>query len=209
MQLGQRQDQGQRAAGIGFVVLLHVAIVYLLVAGLSHKTIELLPPPIETKILQEIHPKEPPPPPPPLKFTPPVPTFVPPPEIVIQQPPPPAAIAVVTTQRPLQAPAPVHSAAANGPAHVPPVIDAKRNCREPDYPPASLRMGESGTVTLAFMIGTDGKVVESKVQTTSGFARLDEAARNALSRCKFTPGSFNGVPEQAWASMKYTWQIPE
>jgi len=50
-------------------------------------------------------------------------------------------------------------------------------------------------------------VIESQVEKSSGFARLDEAARSALSKCQFKPGTLNGTPEQSWASMKYTWRL--
>jgi protein TonB len=84
-----------------------------------------------------------------------------------------------------------------------------RNCREPEYPSASQRLGEHGTVVLAMLVGADGKVTESKVEKSSGYPRLDEAARVALSRCRFTPGTSNGVPEPAWAPIKYVWKLPK
>ncbi|MES2490211.1 MAG: TonB family protein [Pseudomonadota bacterium] len=202
MEFGQRPKPGRRLAGIGFVVLFHAALIYALVSGLARKAIEVLPAPIETKILQEIKSQEAPPPPPPPTFEPPPPTFVPPPEIVIQQPPPPPA--AVTTVVPKNPPA----AVPKNPSQVAPVINARRSCREPEYPSSSQRLGEKGTVTLAFLIGIDGKVAESRVEGTSGFPRLDEAARTALSRCKFVPGTVNGVATPAWAKIKYVWKIP-
>jgi TonB family protein len=50
-------------------------------------------------------------------------------------------------------------------------------------------MEEEGTVTLKFLIGVDGKVIQADIEKTSGFTRLDEAARNALSKCQFRPAS--------------------
>lgn len=202
MEFGQRTDPGRRLAGIGFVVIFHAALIYALVTGLARKAIEVLPAPIETKILQEIKSQEAPPPPPPPTFQPPPPTFVPPPEIVIQQPPPPPA--AVTTVVPKAAPAPMPKTSSD----VAPVINARRSCREPEYPPSSQRLGEKGTVMLAFLIGVDGRATESRIEASSGFPRLDEAARAALGRCKFVPGTVNGVPQPAWAKIKYTWKIP-
>ncbi len=68
-------------------------------------------------------------------------------------------------------------------------------------------MEEEGTVTLKFLIGVDGKVMQADIEKSSGFTRLDEAARNALSKGQFRPGTVDGKPEQSWASIKYTWRL--
>ncbi len=68
-------------------------------------------------------------------------------------------------------------------------------------------MEEEGTVTLKFLVGVDGKVIQAEVEKSSGFKRLDEAARTGLSRCQFKPATVDGKPEQGWASLKYTWRL--
>lgn len=60
---------------------------------------------------------------------------------------------------------------------------------------------------LRFLIGVDGNVLESQIALSSGFARLDEAARGALSKCQFKPGTVDGKAEASWASLKYTWRL--
>ena len=87
------------------------------------------------------------------------------------------------------------------------VIQPGASCAKPDYPSASRRLEEEGTVTLKFLIGADGRVLQAEIEKTSGFNRLDEAARNALSKCQFRPGTVDGKPEQSWASIKYTWRL--
>ena len=47
---------------------------------------------------------------------------------------------------------------------------------------------------LSFLIDVDGKVLDSKVDRSSGFRRLDEAARAGLGLCKFKPATLNGLP---------------
>jgi TonB family protein len=89
---------------------------------------------------------------------------------------------------------------------IPPTIAAS-SCEKPEYPSSSKRLSEEGTVQLKFLVGVDGKVVESSVEKSSGFRRLDEAARQSLSKCTFKPGLINGVPAQTWASLKYTWRL--
>ncbi len=98
--------------------------------------------------------------------------------------------------------------APKAPVHVAAVVDAA-NCTRPDYPPASLRNGESGVVTLAFLIGTDGKVADSKVEKSSGFRALDRAAQVGLGLCRFKPGTVDGVPQASWTRMQYVWSLDE
>jgi protein TonB len=80
-------------------------------------------------------------------------------------------------------------------------------CARPDYPPRAARLGESGTVTLALLIGTDGKVSDAKVSSSSGSRELDRAAIAALSLCKFKPATTNGVAEPAWGKIAYAWTL--
>jgi protein TonB len=68
-------------------------------------------------------------------------------------------------------------------------------------------MEEEGTVSLRFLVGVDGKVIQSEIEKSSGFKRLDEAARAGLSKCRFQPATVDGRPEQAWASITYTWRL--
>ena len=60
---------------------------------------------------------------------------------------------------------------------------------------------------LKFLVDVDGKVIQSQVDKSSGSNLLDDAARNALSKCLFKPGTLDGKPEQSWASMRYTWKL--
>jgi len=114
------------------------------------------------------------------------------------------AISVVSREAPVAA-APVRHVD-TGPVRIPAVVDS-RACSKPEYPPKSLRNEETGTVTLQFLIGLDGRVVESRVEKSSGYRDLDNAARNALSLCKFKPGTTDGKPEQSWTKMQYVWKL--
>jgi len=87
------------------------------------------------------------------------------------------------------------------------VIQPGATCAKPDYPSASRRLEEEGTVTLRFLIGTDGRVLQAEIEKTSGYPRLDDAARNALAKCQFRPGTVDGKPEQSWASIRYAWRL--
>ncbi|NRR31800.1 TonB family protein [Oxalobacteraceae bacterium] len=104
-----------------------------------------------------------------------------------------------------RASAPAASAATASASHAPRsavVVDA-RNCALPKYPINAYLNGDSGTVLLGLLVGSDGKVIESKVQKSSGFSELDKAARKALSLCKFKPA--DGQTEPVWATLTYVW----
>jgi TonB family protein len=122
---------------------------------------------------------------------------------VTATPQPPAPVVVTAPAPVAPAPAPVVKAA---PVRVAAVVNSA-NCETPDYPSASRRLEEEGTVSLRFLVGVDGKVIQAEVEKSSGYKRLDEAARAGLSRCSFKPATVDGKPEQGWANMKYTWRL--
>jgi TonB family protein len=81
------------------------------------------------------------------------------------------------------------------------------NCEKPSYPSASKLLNEEGTVQLKFFVSLDGRVIDSAVEKSSGFQRLDEAAKQSLSKCTFKPGTRDGVNVESSASIKYTWKL--
>jgi TonB family protein len=76
---------------------------------------------------------------------------------------------------------------------------------KPVYPEAAKQDKRQGNVVLAFHIGADSTVQESKVVRTSGHADLDEAARVGLSKCKFKPSMQNGIAAPGWVEFEYRW----
>lgn len=206
----QPQDSGRRFTGIVIVVALHALLGYALVNGLARKIVQVISEPLETKIIEEVKPPpDKPPPPPPPKLAPPPPPYIPPPEVQVQLPASiqQHSISAVTSVKP---PAPVPPPPAR--PHVPKRAAAIANasaCDKPEYPPASLRAQESGIVTLGFLIDVDGRVLESKVERSSGARRLDEAAKKALGLCKFQPAMVDGKPEKDWARIEYEWRLLE
>ena len=210
----QGEDPGSKAAGITIVVLVHALLIYALLTGLGKKIISVIKEiPIETKVIEEVTPPPPPPdaPPPPPKLAAPPPPFIPPPEVQVNQQSSPNTITAVSNVQPpqqdlhAQAPAAV---AAPGPSVVRAVVDMT-SCDKPEYPRNSLRNEEHGTTRISFLIGVDGHVADSKVDKTSGFRALDAAAKNALSLCKFKPGTIDGKPQQSWTVADYVWKLPE
>lgn len=68
----------------------------------------------------------------------------------------------------------------------------------PSYPRISRRNGEQGTVIVRVFISTQGLPEKAEVRTSSGFARLDQAALEAVQRWRFVPGRRSGTPEAMW-----------
>jgi protein TonB len=215
MSYAQPKSSTRRLTALVAVGVFHVFLVYALIHGLARKIVEVVRPPLETKLIEEIKrppPEQPPPPPPPPKLVTPPPPFIPPPEVQVQVPvqPPPTITAVVPTPPPAPIPPPAvpapEPAPVAPPARTPAVVDA-RGCPKPSYPPASIRANETGVVTLNFLIDVDGRVLESKVERSSGHKRLDEAARAGLGTCKFKAATVDGRPERAWARIQYDWKL--
>ncbi|WP_312513195.1 energy transducer TonB [Massilia sp.] len=80
------------------------------------------------------------------------------------------------------------------------------SCSKPVYPPQALARKIEGTSIIQFLLSAQGKVLESRVQKSSGDASLDEAVRSAMSACRFTPPMHQGEPVQAWTSLEYVWK---
>jgi D-alanyl-D-alanine endopeptidase (penicillin-binding protein 7) len=87
------------------------------------------------------------------------------------------------------------------------VLDIK-TCKRPTWPQESLDLKRSGTVTMNLLIGADGDVKQTKIIKSSGHVELDDAARVGISKCRFTPGVFEGKPVEAWLLFQYVW-VPE
>ena len=85
-----------------------------------------------------------------------------------------------------------------------PVLDF-RTCAKPMYPHDELAAGHEGTVAMKFLVGSDGAVLNSRVEQTSGFPALDQAALSALNKCHFKPARKDGQSAQSWTDVKYVW----
>ena len=192
--------------GLGLVVVLHLLLFWAISSGLARAFVKKIKGPVEAVLLEDTNPGIPPPPPPPQpKNLPPPPAYVPPVDVPVSNAAPAAnAIAAVSpTPQPVAPPAPV---VARESVKTAAVVNSA-NCEKPEYPSASRRLEEEGTVSLRFLVGTDGKVIQAEIEKSSGYKRLDEAARAGLSRCAFKPATVDGKPEQGWATMKYTWRL--
>jgi protein TonB len=82
---------------------------------------------------------------------------------------------------------------------VPKVISTVEYVREPKprYPQMSRKLREQGLVMLRVLIDEQGNACSIEIETSSGYARLDDAAREAVSRALFRPYVEDGRPRRA------------
>jgi len=168
------QDSGlltRRGAVLVAIIALHVFILYALATGLARRAIEVLAPPIQTQIVEEVKKEEAPPPPPPPQFERP-PVEIPPPDVTINVPVETETTAIRVTNTPVvKAPpvaAPTRSTA----------IGFGKGFPNSDefYPDASRRLEEQGTVTVHVCIGPDNKLTEEPTVVKGVNGRLDGGA---------------------------------
>ena len=65
-----------------------------------------------------------------------------------------------------------------------------------DYPPGVKKKKQQGTVVLAFSIDRSGTVLTSRVQESSGYPLLDQAALDMLARANPLPAMPDSMPRQ-------------
>src|SRR6478735_4005151 len=192
----QVQDSGfftRRGIVAVAIIGFHVLVAWGLASGLANKVIQVLAPPIEADIVDEVKKDDqPPPPPPPEMERPPV--EVPPPEVSIDLPMETTSTAIqdVTDKAPPPAPPPPPRAAGT-PAKM------TRPANPDDYyPPGSIRREEQGSPVVQACVGPKGTLLREPVVTdTSGFPDLDMAAIKVAKATRYAPGTDAGsaLPE--------------
>lgn len=176
-------------------LLLQAGFVWVLVSGLTLKDVIKFVDPLRIEITPAQQPK--PLPPPNVVDHQPRPVFMPIPDL----PPtegsrPDTGLTVVTTTPP---PAGV---ADSGPFGI------ASTHTTPAYPPIEARLGHQGTVVLRLTISAQGTVVEAVVVRSSGFERLDEAARAwVLAHWRYRPAVRGGVAVPSGGNVSVTFDL--
>ena len=193
-----------RAVVLIVIIMLHVLLAYGLATGLARKAVELIAPPIQSDIIEEVQQHDLPPPPPPPEFERP-PVEVPPPDINIDIPVEAAASTAITdvTDKHVQAaPAPHASNKTNASA-------GKNFPNSADYyPAASMRLGEEGTAAVHICVGPNGKTSEEPtIAKTSGSSRLDEGAIKLAKAGHYNPATEDGKPVTGCINLGIKFQL--
>ena len=125
--------------------------------------------------------------------------YTPPAVNVVYELPPPQDLSIETEA--LTPPEVITAAIAPGNSNVagPPMIDSVEYLRAPPpvYPRESQRKREYGTVVLRVLVDTLGRPAQIELERSSGFERLDNAAREAVAKFLFRPYEVNGVRQPA------------
>lgn len=202
-----------RLAGLLVVLALHGAAVY----GLWHYQISLTPQEAVTLFVDFINP----PPPAPHQEPPkPKPQMPKPPEPVKLEPPPPepqqlvVEAPVVKPEEPMAPPPPPERVIEApppepaGPVRL--VTELAVTCPKrspPEYPLVSRRMGEEGRVVLLVELDEQGRMSTARIETSSGFRRLDNAALAAVKIWRCTPAVRDGAPVRAVALQPFVFKL--
>lgn len=189
------------------IILLHMAFFWVLSSGLAVSILEPLRKPIEVVPL------------PPIDQVTPAPLEIDEPELVNSQvtlPPVPHHVVldqhddVITARESIDRPVdrPLNPAT-HEPTISPPGIDPRIGLSEPTYPPQELRLGHAGTVLLSIQVLENGRVGDVRIEQSSGFRRLDDAAVRQASRWQLRPGTRDGVPVVMWKQIPITFRLRE
>lgn len=215
-------DAKKRLLGVVAALLLHALLIYGFTSGLATELVEKVQRTVNVAIVPEAKPPPPPPPPAPVEIDSdsqpkprhraPTKAFVPKAEVQTAKHSADTISGVTNNVKdvtptvekagPVVPDAPVKK---EGPPRT--VARLMQGCRLPQYPKRSEDKGEEGTVVFRFLVGTDGSVQSSQLVKSSGFERLDSAAREAFMRCKFTPGTVDGAPVASWVRQPFAWRL--
>jgi protein TonB len=184
------ERQGPNWIAVAFIVGFHAALLFALV---KYDVIAMPKPktkPLVVDLLM-VPPDPPPAAPPEQEVAPPepvAPAIVAPKAVVVT--PAPAPMVVVTRDAPPPKAvivAPAAPPAPTGPMSVDDLSSKMISAPPPRYPVESRRRKEQGTVFLSVLVGLDGSVTEIGISRSSGSARLDKAALEAVRRWRWSP----------------------
>jgi protein TonB len=188
MSAGRKQMTPERMAGIGFVAVLHVIVIWAIVSGLAQKIVKAALPP-DIVVVQVPHEKVLPPPPPQPK----APTLPQSHEITAQPPPFQISDDDAKVVARIAPPPPPHIEQPLTPDQTATGIMATHTT--PPYPMLERRLGEQGTVTLRLAISPQGAITGADVVKSSGYPGLDQAAIVwVMAHWKYKPAIQNGSP---------------
>ena len=166
-------------------------------------------------------PQAPPPPPPVPKVQPKLPPPPPAPVIAAKPPPLPSPVPAFTAPPPPPEPpvppappAPTAPPVPPAPAPAAPrqvVLTDSDWVRVPEveYPLASRRLKEEGTVVVRALIDTRGVPKQAVLQRSSGHTRLDQQALRAAMTARVKPRTENGVPFEFWIAMPLAFELED
>ncbi len=216
MSYAQKKElSGNRTAAIIIVAIIQFTLGYAIVTGLAYNVIKHAAENLKTfDVEEQPPPPEKPPPPPPKQPETPPPVVAPPPivrtapsEAPVIQTAPVAPPPVITPTAPPAPPPPPP------PAKVTKAQSSRGSLQglitSEDYPDAAIRNNEEGRTTVRLTVGTNGRVTNCDVVSSSGHSDLDRTTCRVLSsRARFTPAKLsNGQPTTDTVTASIVWRL--
>jgi periplasmic protein TonB len=174
------------------IAFAHVLAVYGLLQVEPHRTAAFATTPVQLHFLDAEAPSAPARPPPPVKIAL--------PEVLTTQPELPPIHTEAGSSRAITAPLTLpRPLSAEAELALPKLVSVVEYLREPAprYPPQSRRLREEGVVVLRVLIDERGQACDIAIESSSGYARLDRAAREAVASAVFRPYVEDGAPRRA------------
>lgn len=82
-----------------------------------------------------------------------------------------------------------------------------RETPQPHYPDSARREGKEGRVLLRVLVDEEGRTKVVEVNSSSGHAKLDQAATEALKKWRFVPARAGGKPVETWVKVPIDFQL--
>jgi protein TonB len=92
-------------------------------------------------------------------------------------------------------------------AETPPHVDMTQPHPQ-EYPDASQLNGEEGTVLVGVYVRPNGRASKVRVEQSSGFSDLDNAAVESVFNWRFVPATRDGDTVSDWTRVNIVYQLP-
>lgn len=215
MAYADQKASGSKIVAIVIVALVHAALGYAFVTGLAFQYVKKVAKDLNAFDVEEPPPPPPdePPPPPPDQPMQPPPVVSPPPLVQVPSPAPP----MVTVPIPPPAAPPVPVAVPAPPPSAPRVSQAAKVTGNPgqffsddQYPESARDAGAQGLTVVMLAIGTNGRVTNCTVVTSSGNRDLDDTTcRISRARVRYSPAKDDsGTPIASSQRLPVRWRLP-
>ncbi|MCE1162996.1 MAG: TonB family protein [Thiomonas sp.] len=103
---------------------------------------------------------------------------------------------------------------ASAPTAAPPVVETAASYQAnyldnppPTYPQLSRQLGEEGTALLKVQVGPDGRPLQIRLMSSTGFPRLDESAEATVAQWRFVAATRNGQSITSWVLVPIKFRI--
>jgi TonB family protein len=103
----------------------------------------------------------------------------------------------------------VFAGASSACADSPPKIDRSYPTPQPAYPDTAQLSGEQGDVLVGVSVSASGKPRKLRIDRSSGFNDLDNAAAEAVAQWRFIPAIEDGDTTSAWTTVKIHFELPQ